>query len=256
MKETVLITGATSGIGYELSKIFYEKGYNLILLGRNEEVLKKMKSSMNESNVITYSCDLSKIENVKKFFEFVDKNKIEIDILINNAGVGFNGYFNDIEWEKHETIINTNIMALTFLTKVVTDDMKKRGKGKVLNVASTGSYEPGPLINVYYASKAYVLSFSQGLRQELKDFGITVTALCPGATKTNFSKRAGKGDLDVAMSAEKVAKEGYKALMKNKAVCIPGNMNKLLVLGCKIMPSSISAKIVKNIQGKAMKNKA
>lgn len=256
MKETVLITGATSGIGYEFSKIFYEKGYNVILLGRNEEVLEEMKSLMDKNRVTTYFCDLSKIENVKKFFEFVDKNKIEIDILINNAGVGFNGYFNDISWENHETIISTNIMALTFLTKVITDSMRKRGKGKVLNVASTGSYEPGPLINVYYASKAYILSFSQGLRQELKDFGVTVTALCPGATKTNFSKRAGKGDLDVAMSAKRVAEEGYKALMKNKAVCIPGNMNKLLVLGCKIMPSSISAKIVKNIQRKAMKNKA
>ena len=134
--------------------------------------------------------------------------------------------------------------------------MKKRGKGKVLNLASTGSYEPGPLINVYYASKAYVLSFSQALRQELRDFGITVTTLCPGATKTNFSRRAGKGDLNVAMSAEKVAKKGYKALMKNKAICIPGNLNKFLVLGCKIAPSSISAKIVKNIQKKAMMNKA
>ncbi len=256
MKETVLITGATSGIGYEFSKIFYEKGYDLILLGRNEEVLKNMKLSMDEKGVITYSCDLSKLENMKKFCEFMDKNNIQIDILINNAGVGFNGYFNDIDWEKHENIINTNIVALTFLTKAVTDRMKKRRKGRVLNVASTGSYEPGPLINVYYASKAYVLSFSQGLRQELKDFGVTVTALCPGATKTNFSKRAGKGDLDVAMSAKRVAEEGYRALMKNKGVCIPGNMNKLLVLGCKIMPSSISAKIVKNIQGKAMKNKA
>ncbi|MDO4535116.1 MAG: SDR family oxidoreductase [Clostridium perfringens] len=256
MKETVLITGATSGIGYEFSKIFYEKGYSLILLGRNKEILEKMESSMGKERVKTYSCDLSKIENVKKFFDFVDKNNIQIDILINNAGVGFNGYFNDISWDSHETIINTNIMALTFLTKVVTDSMRKRKRGKVLNVASTGSYEPGPLINVYYASKAYVLSFSQGLRQELKGFGVTVTALCPGATKTNFSKRAGKGDLDIAMSPKKVAEEGFKALMRNKAVCIPGNMNKLLVLGCKIMPSSISAKIVKNIQGKAMTNKA
>lgn len=256
MKETVLITGATSGIGYEFSKIFYNQGYNLILIGRNEAVLENMKLSMNEQKVITYPCDLSNIENVKEFFKFVDKNNINIDILINNAGAGFNGYFNHISWENHESVINTNIVALTFLTKIITDSMKTRGKGKILNVASTGSYEPGPLINVYYASKAYVLSFSQGLRQELKDFGITVTALCPGATKTNFSKRAGKGDLDVAMSAEKVAKEGYKALMKNKAVCIPGTMNKFLVFGCKIMPSSISAKIVKNIQRKAMKNKA
>lgn len=164
MREIVLITGATSGIGYEFSKIFYEKGYNLILIGRNESVLQEMKSCMGEKRVITYSCDLSKSENVKNFLEFVDKNNIDIDILINNAGIGFNGYFNDISWEKNETIINTNIMALTFLTKVITDRMKKRGKGKVLNVASTGSYEPGPLINVYYASKAYVLSFFSSIK--------------------------------------------------------------------------------------------
>ncbi len=256
MKKMVLITGATSGIGYEFSKIFYEKGYSLILLGRNKEILEKMKFSMDKERVIIYSCDLSKKENVKEFFNFVDKNNIEIDILINNAGLGFNGYFNDISWECHESVINTNIMALTLLTKVITDSMKKRGRGKILNVASTGSYEPGPLINVYYASKAYVLSFSQGLRQELKEFGITVTTLCPGATKTNFSRRAGKGDLEVAMSAITVAEIGYKALMKNKAVCIPGNLNKLLVFGCKIIPSSISAKIVKNIQRKAIRNKA
>lgn len=255
MKETVLITGATSGIGYEFSKIFYNKGYNLILIGRNKAVLENMKSSMDKQSVITYPCDLSNIENVKKFFNFVDKNNINIDILINNAGIGYNGYFNDIPWENHENVINTNIMALTYLTKIITDNMKKRGKGKVLNVASTGSYEPGPLINVYYASKAYVLSFSQGLREELKDFNITVTALCPGATKTNFSKRAGKGDLDVAMSPERVAYDGYMALMKNKGVCIPGTMNKFLVLGCKLLPSSISAKIVRNIQEKAIKNK-
>ena len=111
MREIVLITGATSGIGYEFSKIFYEKGYNLILIGRNESVLQEMKSCMGEKRVITYSCDLSKSENVKNFLEFVDKNNIDIDILINNAGIGFNGYFNDISWEKNETIINTNIMA-------------------------------------------------------------------------------------------------------------------------------------------------
>ncbi len=128
-------------------------------------------------------------------------------------------------------------------------------KGKILNVASTGAYQPGPLISVYYASKAYVLSFSEALREEVKGKGINVITLCPGATKTNFSKRAGKGDLDVAMSAKEVAEYGYKALIKNKAICIPGFMNKVLVFLSKLSPTTLNAKIVNKIQNKAISKK-
>ena len=162
---------------------------------------------------------------------------------------------NEIDWQKQLDIINVNIISLTKLTKLILKDMIDQKDGKILNVASTGAYQPGPLISVYYASKAYVLSFSQALREEVKGKGINVVTLCPGATKTNFSKRAGKGDLDVAMSAKEVAECGYKALIRDKAICIPGFMNKVLVFLSKVSPTTLNAKIVKKIQNKAISKK-
>lgn len=258
MNNVVLITGATSGIGYEFAKIFAINGFDLILTGRNLDVLNKLKEELSNKygkKVHIYRCDFTKINEVKELYCFIKDCKLSVDILVNNAGVGYNGYFHDVSWEKHEEIINVNISALTCLTRLVIEDMKKRKSGKILNVASTGAYQPGPLIGVYYATKAYVFSLSQALREEGKEFGINVTALCPGATKTNFSKRAGKGDLDVAMSAKEVAEIGFRALMKNKDICVPGTMNKLLVVASKLAPSAFSAKIVKKIQGKAIGNK-
>lgn len=258
MNENVLITGATSGIGYEFSKLFAEKGFNLIITGRNEKKLKEMEcylSGLYKIKVVSYGCDLCKKENVLSLFNYVKSLNLNIDILINNAGVGFNGVFHELSWEKHLQTLEINITSLTYLTHLVLGEMVKRGQGKILNVASTGAYQPGSYISVYYATKAYVLSFSQALRQEIKNKGVVVTTLCPGATKTQFSKRSGKGDLKVAMTAEKVAKLGYRGLMKNKAVVIPGLINKTMVLASKIAPSSINAKVVKKIQQKAMKNK-
>lgn len=255
MKENVLITGATSGIGYELSKIFASKGFNLILTGRNKEKLIEMKKDLtllNEINVLTYDCDLSNKENVLELFNYVKSLHLNIDILVNNAGAGFNGDFHSISFEKHLSTIDLNITALTSLTYLVLKEMKERKAGKILNIASTGAYQPGPHIGVYYATKAYVLSFSQALREEVKEYGISVTTLCPGATKTQFSKRAGKGDINIAMSAKKVGKLGYEGLMKNKAILIPGMLNKLLVFLSKITPTSINAKVVKKIQRRAM----
>ncbi|MPQ44299.1 SDR family NAD(P)-dependent oxidoreductase [Clostridium tarantellae] len=258
MNKLAVITGATSGIGYEFSKIFAKNNFNLLLTGRNETILKKMQIEFTcryNIQVFIFVCDLSIKQSVKDIYEFIKNNNLQVDILVNNAGIGYNGLFENITWEKEEEIISLNIIALTYLTKLLLNDMKKVGKGKILNVASTGAYQPGPLINVYYATKAYVLSFSQALREEVKELNITVTTLCPGATKTNFSKRAGKGDLKVAMSAEFVARKGFTALMKNKAVCIPGFINKILVVISKILPSNLNAKAVKIIQKKAICNK-
>lgn len=258
MDKTVLITGATSGIGYEFSKIFAVKGFNLIIMGRNEKKLKEMEeelAGLYGIKVVSYSCDLCKKENVLSLFNYVKSLNLNIDILINNAGVGFNGAFHELSWEKHVQTLEVNITSLTYLTHLVLGEMLRRGEGKILNVASTGAYQPGSYISVYYATKAYVLSFSQALRQEVKDKGIVITALCPGATRTQFSKRAGKGDLKIAMSAEKVAKLGYRGLMKNKAVVIPGIINKTMIAISKIAPSSMNAKVVKKIQQKAMEKK-
>ncbi len=257
MRKKVLITGATSGIGYEFAKNFMSDDFELILVGRNLEKLEELKKLAEKKCVSAFiiSFDLSRIEELEDLYSIIKNKCGTVDILINNAGIGFNGEFSDIPWEKHLEVLNLNIVSLTKLTKLFLEDMILKGEGKILNVASTGAYQPGPLIGVYYASKAYVLSFSESLREEVKDNGIQVTTLCPGATKTNFSKRAGKGDLDVAMSAEKVAKIGYNALMKNKGICIPGIMNKVLVFFSKIAPTSLNANIVKKIQGNAISKK-
>ena len=257
MKKTVLITGATSGIGYEFSKIFMENNYDVILVGRNLEKLMELEDFSKKKYVraYIYKFDLSLSENIDLLYKKIKTEVGKVDILINNAGIGFNGEFNEIDWQKQLDIINVNIISLTKLTKLILKDMIDQKDGKILNVASTGAYQPGPLISVYYASKAYVLSFSQALREEVKGKGINVVTLCPGATKTNFSKRAGKGDLDVAMSAKEVAECGYKALMNNKAICIPGIMNKVLVFLSKVSPTTLNAKIVKKIQNKAISKK-
>lgn len=253
MKSFVLITGATSGIGLELAKIYSENNYNLILIGRNTEMLNSLEKQFNNVEVIIYSLDLSNLDNVDYLIEDIKRRQVNVGILINNAGIGFNGEFLTIPWEKQEAVIELNIKALTKLTYGILENMKKVGQGKILNIASTGAYQPGPLISVYYATKAYVLSFSVALREEMKDYGIVVSTVCPGATKTEFSKRAGKGDLDVAMLPEVVAYEAYKGLNKNKAIIIPGKMNKILVFLSKISPTIINGKVVKKIQGKAMK---
>ena len=257
MKKTVLITGATSGIGYEFSKIFMENNYDVILVGRNLEKLRELEDFSKKKYVraYIYKFDLSLSENIDLLYKKIKIEVGKVDILINNAGIGFNGEFNEIDWQKQLDIINVNIISLTKLTKLILKDMINEKEGKILNVASTGAYQPGPLISVYYASKAYVLSFSQALREEVKGKGINVVTLCPGATKTNFSKRAGKGDLDVAMSAKEVAECGYKALIKDKAICIPGFMNKILVFLSKVSPTTLNAKIVKKIQNKAISKK-
>ncbi|MGL5614652.1 MAG: SDR family NAD(P)-dependent oxidoreductase [Sarcina sp.] len=253
MKSFVLITGATSGIGLELAKIYSENNYNLILVGRNTEVLNSLGKQFNNVETITYSLDLSNLDNVDYLIEDIKRRQLKVGILINNAGIGFNGEFLTIPWENQETVIELNIKSLTKLTYGILEEMKKVGQGKILNIASTGAYQPGPLISVYYATKAYVLSFSVALREELKEYGIVVSTVCPGATKTQFSKRAGKGDLDVAMSAEVVAYTAYRGLNKNKGIIIPGVMNKVLVFLSKISPTIINGKVVKKIQGKAMK---
>src|SRR3712207_925442 len=210
--KNVLITGASSGIGYELSKIFACNGYNLILIARNYKVLEKVKKEIIDKfkvKVKIINKDLSVVSSALEVFHELKKEKINVDILVNNAGAGYVGLFNDIDYEKDIDIINLNITTLTVLTKLISGDMIERKSGKILNVASTGAYQPGPYTAVYYATKAYVLSLSEALRIELKNYGVSVSTLCPGSTKTEFSKRAGKEDINVAMRSEerRVGKE-------------------------------------------------
>jgi hypothetical protein len=256
-EETVLITGASSGIGLELAKLFSKDGYNLILVARRENKLAELAEEVKKKysiNVHIIKEDLSKIESVKNLFLKVQQLGIRVTTLVNNAGTGYCGLFHEIDIDKDEEMIGLNIEAITYLTKLFSKEMIKLRKGSILNVASTGSYEPGPYIAVYYASKAYVLSFSQALENELKPYGIKVCTLCPGATRTGFSKNSGKKDIKNAMSAEKTAKIAYREFIKNKSVIIPGFFNKIAVLFCKLLPGKVSAGIVRKIQETAAKN--
>jgi uncharacterized protein len=250
-KGTVLVTGASSGIGLELAKIFAQEGYNLVLVARNEGRLKQLNDQIKSRyniEVVLMVKDLSLVSSAGEIYEEVSKANIYIDILVNNAGAGICGFFHEGSVEQDVDMITLNITSLTLLTKLFAREMVKRRSGRILNIASTGSYQPGPYIAVYYAAKAYVLSFSQALTNELKEFGVSVTAVCPGATKTEFSKRAGKADLQNAMDAAKVAQISYRALMNNKRVVVPGLMNKLAVAASKILPAGVSAAAVRKIQ--------
>ncbi len=253
MKEYVLITGATSGIGYEFAKIFAENKYNLILSGRNNGVLKNMKADLEQKYKITvyiFEKDLSQKGSAEELYKEIKSNNINIDILINNAGFGYVNEFINEGLTKDDEMMTLNMDSLTVLTKLCAREMAERKHGKILNVASTGAYHPGPYTAVYYASKAYVLSLTEAIAHELKPYNVTVTALCPGATKTNFCKREGKEDNPKAKDPSFVAKKGYDALMKGKRNIIPGIENKLLVM----IPRKIAAPFIGKYQMGLKKN--
>lgn len=231
-KDTVLITGASSGIGYALARVFASHEYNLILVARNSKKLDELADELrNQYNtrVDVIIQDLSQASSAKKVFNDVMNMKLTVDILVNNAGIGNVGFFHETEISRDTEMIQLNIGTLTELTKLFSREMVNRRKGKILNVGSTGSFAPGPFIAVYYATKAYVLSFSRAVSKELKPYGVTVTALCPGAVRTNFCKTAGKRDMPGAMEAKVVAEAAYRGLLKNKKVIVPGILNKILV---------------------------
>ncbi len=247
MNKTVLITGASSGIGYELAKIFAKEKYNLVIVARNKIVLEQVKNELEKKhniNIKSIVKDLSEPNSSQEIIEEINKDKIEINILINNAGFGTFGEFTNLSFEKQKSLLEVNVRTLIELSYYFIKEMKKRKEGKILNVASIAAYEPGPYMAMYYASKAFVLSFTESMHKELKPYGISVSALCPGPTETNFEKEA-KMDKSkmfkvlLVSKKEKVAYKGYKALMKNKVITIPGLSNKIVVFSSRILPKSV-----------------
>ncbi len=234
-KSYTLITGASGGIGYDLAILAAADGKNLVIVARTSDKLNQLAETIrknNKSEVISIASDLSDEEGVNKLISEITAKNIHIDTLINNAGFGDFGDFANADLSKNMEMIRLNISALTQLSHFALQGMMKAGKGRIMNVASTAAFMPGPGMAVYYASKAYVLSFSEALTRELKGSGVTVTTLCPGLTDTSFASAAGIGKslmhrmLPPATSMM-VAKAGYKAMMKGKAIEIPGFMNKL-----------------------------
>lgn len=252
-KQTVLITGASTGIGNELAKLFAHDKYSLVLVARNEqklqEVADELKESYNTSSLIITK-DLSVPLAAQEIFHELKQKEISIDVLVNNAGVGVYGNFSETDLEKEIKMIDLNISSLIKMTKLFLPQMEIKRHGKILNVASLAGFMPGPGMSVYYASKAFVLSFSESLSEELKDSGITVTALCPGPTKTQFEKNA---DFTFShamhlMDAQKVARIGYRALMRGRAVVIPGLRNNLFPFLIRFSPRKLVRYIVGRMQ--------
>ncbi|MCM2324945.1 MAG: SDR family oxidoreductase [Candidatus Woesearchaeota archaeon] len=242
-----LITGASSGIGYELAKIMSNEGHELILVARRKDRLEELKKQLKTKTKII-QMDLSDIKNAEKLYSLLKKENVEI--LVNNAGFGLNGKFIETDMAAEMEMIDLNVKTLVILSKLFSKDMVKKGSGKIMNVASVAGFIPGPYMNIYYSTKAFVLSFSEALAEELSGSGVTVTVLCPGMTKTEFDKVAKikNGMFKYGMSAEKVAMLGYKAMMKGKRIEITGCMNKLSVCLRKFVPRCLMTRIVAKIQ--------
>ena len=251
MEKTALITGASSGIGYELSKIFARNGYNLVLVARNADRLEDISTeikSQYEVRVKVMPKDLNKPAAPNELYNDLKASGIKIDILVNNAGIGNNGKFMDISLEESMDMLQLNILSLTMLCRLFGGDMVKNESGRILNVGSVAAFQAGPFMSTYYASKAYVLLFSEGIKNELQADGVSVTVLCPGPTRTNFFKRSNMTGTKLEkspamMSAAKVAEIGYSGLMKGKAVVIPGIMNKLMVFSVRFAPRRMTRAI-------------
>ena len=247
--KSVLITGATSGIGYELARLFYKEGYLLILVGRSheklDEVSKKLKSSQTAQEIILICEDLSEVGAAKRIYDKVKQRGIELDLLINNAGAGYVGEF----VKEHEgqilQHIHLNIATLTLLTRYFGVDMKTRGKGKILNVASTGSYHPGPYTSVYYATKSYVVRYSEALAEELRrrKSPVTISLLCPGPVRTEFDRVAGVQFSLKGLKSEDVAEYAVRKTLRGKRIITPGVVMRMVRFGQRLLPDFLLARI-------------
>ena len=255
MVMTALITGASGGIGLELAKLFAKDGYDLILVARNEEKLLQVAVELGSSHNIRASVcavDLSKADGPSKLYAMTQDLKLNVDVLVNNAGFGQFGHYEELDAQGELEQIQLNVMSLTQLTKLFLKPMIARQQGRILNVASTAGFQPGPLMSVYYATKAYVISYSMALANELRPKGIFVTCLCPGPTLTNFQSRASMKESMLLrfsrMQAEQVAEVGYKAILKGKPLVIVGVFNWLLTQSTRFFPrtwvTSISRKLL------------
>lgn len=243
---STLITGASSGIGRELARVFARHGHDVVLTSRNKHRLDQLADELRQERGVVAEViaqDLSLPAAAEEVRQKLQEESIAIDILVNNAGFDVYGEFHETDIDRELQMIQLNVATLTQLTKLLLGGMRERGHGRVLNVGSTGSYVPTPLNAVYSATKAYVLSFSRALAVELRGSGVTVTALCPGATRTEFQKRAGIGEIALlrfgAMDPDAVARAAYRGLMAGRRVVVPGLFNKIQVLATRLLPTEV-----------------
>jgi uncharacterized protein len=252
---TALITGASGGIGYELAKLFARDGNNLVLVARSGEKLAQFAAELEKAYMIRTTvvvADLAVAGGPDSVFAATSRAGIDVDVLVNNAGFGQFGMYVETDLQEEMRQIQLNIASLTQLTKLYVRPMVARGRGRILNVASTAAFQAGPLMAVYYATKAYVLSFSGALSNELRGTGVTATCLCPGPTTTEFHKRAAMDLSNIMkapfMDAKTVAEIGYRGMLKGKSVVIAGRMNWLAAQSTRFAPRSWAATVARKVQ--------
>ena len=253
--ETTLITGASSGIGRQLAHLFGRDGSDLILTARSQDKLHALAEVLQseygvEAQVLPL--DLSHPDAAQAAFDRLQADGLEVDVLVNNAGFGARGAFAELDLDRQLDMIRLNVTALTHLTRLFLPGMLKRHRGGILNVASTAAFQPGPKMSVYYATKAYVLSLTEGLAEELSETGVAVSCLAPGPTQTRFSSRAGMQDTMLfkqgTMKAERVAQAGYRGFRAGKTLIVPGLQNKFAAFAIRFLPRAVVRKLVKHLQ--------
>lgn len=249
-----LITGASSGIGAELARECARHGQSLILVSRRAEKLGSLGNELKQRHrvaVDVVELDLESARAAEQLATRVAQMPVTVENLVNNAGFGANGFFSDLSLEVQVSMLQLNCAVLTELCHRLLPMMLAQRRGRILNVASTAAFQPGPFMAVYYASKAYVLSLSEALAEELRGTGVSVTALCPGATRTEFQSRANASNMRLmrlgVASARSVAAHGFKAMMAGKAIAIPGLQNKLLRQSARLTPHALVRRIVRVI---------
>ena len=253
---TALVTGASGGIGWELVKLFAEDRCDLVLVARNRKKLEQLGRDLHAAFGVAVRVIAKDLANAKAPAEIAQELSaagVHVDMLVNDAGFGVYGPFAETDGAKELEMLQVNVMALTHLTKLFLPPMLERRSGRVLNVASTAAFQPGPLMAVYYATKAYVLSFSEALANEVSGSGVTVTALCPGPTDTEFQKEAGLERTRLftnpfVSDARSVARAGYAGMFSGKRIVIPGLANQLLVEAVRFTPRRLVTAIARSLQ--------
>ena len=254
MKKFSIVTGGANGLGFEFVKLLLIDKYNVVVIDNDKKELNNIKSKINfkhNKKIILMHKDLSKPDSSIEIFKKL-KNK-NIEVLINNAGFGLFGKFKDTNWEIERNMIMVHVMCTTEMTKLFLNNMIKNKKGRILNMASLAAFQPGPLMSIYYATKAFILHFSESIANELKGSGVSVTVLCPGQTRTNFQKKVSNKEKKINFNfstAEEVAKYGYEAMMIGKTIAIPGIINKILSTIHRFIPRSLATKLMRKIQEK------
>jgi len=245
LKKVALITGASAGLGVEFARQLSKRGHRLVLAARRKDRLDALARELGNTRAV--AIDLSKANATAKLMADLEAAGEQVEILVNNAGFGLIGRFAELEPKRERQMIDLNVGALTDLCRAVAPGMIKRKSGAILNVASTAAFQPGPKMAVYFATKAFVLSFTEALHEELRPHGVKVTCLCPGPTRTEFGEVAGfggNGAFDkVAMEAGEVVEAGLKGMDRNRAVIVPGLVNKIGAISTRFAPRSVVRKI-------------